>query len=206
MSGLPRPSRGRRASFIGIGAGVEDDLRMLLYLDLMSPYAYLAAARAEALLGERPDFEPVLVGAIFALRGWGSWGLTDARAEGIAECDCRAARYGLPPIKWPPNWPSNSLHAMRVATVAKRAGVAHDVMQAIFRVGFVDGVDIADPEVPDAIAREHGIDPIISQDVKDELRATTEVAYGRGVVGVPCLESEGRIVYGDDRLEELVAT
>ena len=177
---------------------------MRLYLDLMSPYAYLAAARAEALFGERPEFEPVLVGGIFALRGRGSWGLTDARAEGIAECERRAARYGLPPIKWPPNWPSNSLHAMRVATVAKRAGVAHDVMQAIFHVAFVDGVDIADPEVPGAIARAHGVDPIVGQDVKDELRAATEAAYRRGVIGVPCLERDGRIVYGDDRLEELV--
>jgi 2-hydroxychromene-2-carboxylate isomerase len=181
-------------------------VRVVLYLDLMSPYAYLAAARAEALFGERPDFEPVLVGAIFALRGSGSWGLTEARAEGIAECERRAARYGLPPIKWPPNWPSNSLHAMRVATLAKRAGVAHDVMQAIFRVGFVDGVDIADPAVPDAIARQHGIDPTITSDVKDELRAGTEAAYGRGVVGVPCLERDGRIVFGDDPLEAMLAT
>jgi 2-hydroxychromene-2-carboxylate isomerase len=179
---------------------------MVLYLDLMSPYAYLAAARAEALLGERPDFEPVLVGAIFALRGSGSWGLTDARADGMAECDRRATRYGLPPINWPPNWPSNSLHAMRVATLAKRAGAAHDVMQAIFRRAFIDGIDIADPAVADAVAREHDVDPTITQDIKDELRATTEAAYARGVVGVPCLERDGRIVYGDDRLEQLVAT
>lgn len=178
---------------------------MVLYLDLMSPYAYLAAARAEALFGERPDFEPVLVGAIFALRDRGSWGLTDARVAGMAECERRAARYGLPPINWPPNWPSNSLHAMRIATLAKRAGVAHDVMQALFRRAFVDGVDLADPAVSDAAAREHGLDPTITQDVKEELRATTEAAYARGVIGVPCLERDGAIVYGDDRLGELVA-
>ena len=178
---------------------------MTLYLDLMSPYAYLAAARAESVLGERPDFEPVLVGAIFALRGSGSWGLTDARAAGMAECERRAARYGLTPINWPPDWPSNSLHAMRVATLAKRAGRAHDVMQAIFRRGFVDGVDIANPAVSDAVAREHGVDPTITQDVKNELRAATEAAYARGVAGVPCLERNGQVVYGDDRLEELAA-
>lgn len=177
---------------------------MVLYLDLMSPYAYLAAARAEALLGERPDFEPVLVGAIFALRGSGSWGLTNARDAGMAECERRGALYGLPSINWPPNWPSNSLHAMRVATLAKRAGVAHEVMQAIFRHGFVDGVDIADPTVADEVAREHGVDPTITQDVKDELRATTAAAYARGVVGVPCIERDGMVVYGDDRLGELV--
>ncbi|MCP9489212.1 MAG: DsbA family protein [Solirubrobacteraceae bacterium MAG38_C4-C5] len=77
-------------------------------------------------------------------------------------------------------------------------------MQAIFHSGFVDGVDIADPAVADAVARQHGLDPTITQDVKDELRATTEAAYARGVVGVPCLERDGITVYGDDRLEELV--
>lgn len=177
---------------------------MRLYLDLMSPYAYLAAGRCETLLGERPAFEPVLVGAIFALRGSGSWGATDARAAGMAECERRAAAYGLPPIAWPPGWPSNSLHAMRVAVLAKHAGRAEPFMRAVFERAFVDGVDIADPGVVDAIARDHGVDPTVTQEVKDELRARTEAAFARGVIGVPCLERDGTMVFGDDRMEELV--
>ncbi|MEA2171145.1 MAG: hypothetical protein QOF76_4445 [Solirubrobacteraceae bacterium] len=173
---------------------------MVLYLDLMSPYAYLAAARAESVLGERPVFEPVLVGAIFALRGSGSWARTDARADGMAECERRAAAYGLPPMAWVPDWPLNSLHASRLAILAKRAGVVHDFMQATFRRQFVDGVDTSEPAVVDAIAREHGFEPTITQDVKDELRTATEAAYARGVVGVPCLERDGVIVFGDDQL------
>ena len=49
-----------------------------LYYDLGSPYAYLAVARCEHVLGD-VSLEPVLVGAIFAHRGWGSWGVTDER-------------------------------------------------------------------------------------------------------------------------------
>src|SRR4051794_980023 len=102
--------------------GSSEVTMAILYYDLMSPYAYLAAARVETVLGERPRFEPVLVGAIFHLRGSGSWGQTDRRAEGMAECERRAAAYGLPPIAWPDPWPGNSLHAMRVARLATHAG------------------------------------------------------------------------------------
>jgi 2-hydroxychromene-2-carboxylate isomerase len=172
-----------------------------LYFDLMSPYAYLAAARAETVLGERPAFEPVLAGAIFAYRGWGSWALTDKRAEGQAECEARALRYGLPPINWPAVWPGNGLHAMRVAVLAKHAGVVYDYAQAFYRRAFVDGEDPSDPELADAEARRLGVDPVITQEVKDELRTTTEAAYARGVVGVPCIEIDGEIRFGDDQLD-----
>jgi 2-hydroxychromene-2-carboxylate isomerase len=178
---------------------------MKLYFDLMSPYAYLAAARAEAVLGRPPTFEPVLVGAIFALRGSGSWGRTDAREAGMAEIEQRAAQYGLPPVRWPDNWPGNSLHAMRVAVLAKQAGLAEDFAQAVFRRTFVDGVDSSDPAVADAEAARLGFDPTITQAVKDELRATTEAAYERGVIGVPCLEIDGVVHFGDDRLDHLAS-
>ena len=45
-----------------------------------------------AVLGSEVVWEPVLLGAIFAARGFGSWALTDARAAGIEEVERRAAR------------------------------------------------------------------------------------------------------------------
>ena len=48
----------------------------LLFYDLGSPYAYLAVARAERVLGTPPELRPVLLGAIFAVRGHGSWSAT----------------------------------------------------------------------------------------------------------------------------------
>lgn len=50
-----------------------------LYFGLGSPYAYLAIARADAVFGCAPDLQPVLLGAIFKLRGWGSWSQTAQR-------------------------------------------------------------------------------------------------------------------------------
>jgi 2-hydroxychromene-2-carboxylate isomerase len=45
----------------------------ILYFDLGSPYAYLAMQRAPSILRLAPETEPVLLGAIFARRGFGSW-------------------------------------------------------------------------------------------------------------------------------------
>src|SRR4051794_16398194 len=80
-----------------------------LYVDLGSPYAYLAVARAPGVLGSAPVLRPVLLGAIFRARGSGSWARTEGRAAGIAEVERRAAAYGLPPLRWPTVWPGNGL-------------------------------------------------------------------------------------------------
>jgi|tagenome__1003787_1003787.scaffolds.fasta_scaffold17790688_2 2-hydroxychromene-2-carboxylate isomerase len=55
-------------------------LSVALYFDLGSPYAYLAVLPAEVVLGRPPDLEPVLLGAIFGLRGHRSWSQTAERA------------------------------------------------------------------------------------------------------------------------------
>jgi 2-hydroxychromene-2-carboxylate isomerase len=67
-----------------------------LFYDLGSPYGYLAVARAPAVLGGDPELVPVLLGAIFAERGHGSWSQTDSRAENVTEVERRAREYGLP--------------------------------------------------------------------------------------------------------------
>jgi 2-hydroxychromene-2-carboxylate isomerase len=183
-----------------------------LFYDLGSPYAYLAVERAERVLGVAPVLRPVLLGAIFAARGHGSWSQTPARAEGIAEVERRAAAYGLPPVRWPPGWPPNTLHAMRAAVWAERQGAGAPFALAAFRRAFAAGADLADVAVLASAADDAGLpgrdlaDAIADAAVKDELRARTEAALALGVRGVPTLRAGGRLLYGDDRLEEASAT
>ena len=44
-----------------------------------------------------------------------------------------------------------------------------------------------------------------TQGVKDALRAATEEAAGRGVIGVPTVVVGDEVYWGDDRLEEAAA-
>lgn len=180
-----------------------------LSFDLGSPYAYLAVDRAERVLGAPVELEPVLLGGIFRLRGSGSWSQTPAREERIAELEARAARYGLPPLRWPPGWPGDGLTAMRAATWARREGLGEPFARAAFGHAFARGEDIHGPEALAAIAAEVGLDgaalpaAVADPEIKAALRATTDAAWEAGVRGVPTLRSPGgRLYYGDDRLEE----
>jgi 2-hydroxychromene-2-carboxylate isomerase len=183
------------------------DSRPILYYDLGSPYAYLAVERATGVLGVEPRLEPILVGGIFAQRGYGSWAHTAERSRRIAEVEARAERYGLPPVSWPPRWPNNTLNAMRAAIWADRIGEGRRFALAAFRHAFTEGADLSRRGAVVAVAVSVGLpgeqilEAIGRQETKDALREATARAWNRGVVGVPCLEVEGEVFYGDDRLE-----
>jgi 2-hydroxychromene-2-carboxylate isomerase len=182
-----------------------------LYYDLGSPYSYLSVERAHAVLPAPPALQPILVGAIFNHRGWGSWGHMDTRAAHVAEIEARAARYGLPPVAWPPGWPNDTLGAMRATVWAQRDHGAGDAFaRAAFRAAFARGVDLADVDALVAVAATvEGLPAadlpaaIADPTVKAALRAVTDAALALGVPGVPTLAlDDGRLLFGDDRLEE----
>lgn len=179
----------------------------VLYFDLMSPYAYLAVERVASVLPEPPELEPVLLGAIFKVRGSGSWAHTALRNTRIAEIEARAKRYGLPPLAWPRTWPSDSLPAMRAATWAKEQGRGEEFAKAVFRAQFVRGHDGHDIELLAACADEAGLDRGETADaiqhpaVKQRLRDATDAAWQAGVRGVPTLVAGDAVYFGDDQLE-----
>ena len=183
------------------------------HYDLMSPYAYLAAARLDSVLPRPPEWQPVLLGAIFGLTGRSSWALGDyeRRRRGMADVERRAAAYGLPPLRWPDPWPTSSLAAMRAAIHAKRIGAEREFAAAAWRTAFGDGRDLGDARNVLIAAEAAGLDPseveaaIADPSVKDELRAVTNAAHARGVFGVPTLTVGDEVFWGDDRLEDAAA-
>ena len=178
----------------------------MLYFDLASPYAYLAVARAPAVLPEPPELEPILLGAIFGLRGSGSWAHTANRETGMAEIEARAHRYGLPPLRWPDPWPVNSLSAMRVATWAKAQGRVEAFAREAYRAEFVQGANLADLAVLQECAEAAGLAADIGEvvqrsEIKLQLREATSAAWEAGVRGAPTLVVNATVFYGDDQLE-----
>jgi 2-hydroxychromene-2-carboxylate isomerase len=180
-----------------------------LFLDVGSPYAWLAAERvARGELGDEVVWEPVLLGAIFVSRGWGSWSETDAREDGMREVERRAALYGLGPVRWPEPWPGNTLLAMRAAVAACERGAGRAFLLAALRLGFREGRDLSSADAVAEAASTAGIEEeallaaAATPEVKAGLRERTDAAIALGVRGVPSVVVGGQALWGDDRLEE----
>jgi 2-hydroxychromene-2-carboxylate isomerase len=182
-----------------------------LYLDLGSPYAYLAFERAPALLGAVPELRPIVLGPVFAHRGSDTWGRSPQRAQHMAEVERRAAAYGLPPVAWAPGWPQNTLYAMRAVLWGARHGRGDEVVRQGFRAAFVQGRDLSDLATLRAVADAAGLpadeleDAIADPAIKEELRQRTTAAIALGVRGVPVVQVGDALFYGDDRLEDAAA-
>jgi 2-hydroxychromene-2-carboxylate isomerase len=185
--------------------------RPVFFYDLGSPYAYLAAERINSVLPVVPIWQPILLGGIWKVTGGGSWALTDARQQGMAEVEARAERRGLQALRWPPEWPNNTLTAMRAAIYAQKGGRAVAFSLAAFRQAFAAGRDLSETDsvlLAGAACELHPralLKGIESTAVKEGLRRATDDAVDRGVVGVPTVAVGDRLFFGDDRLEEAAA-
>ncbi len=173
------------------------------YFDVGSPYVYLSTAR---LALDDVEWKPISLGGLFKLTGRSSWGLSDTREAGMAEIEARAARYGLPSVRWPEPWPGHYLGAMRGCLVADEGGVLTAFARTALQMGFVEGRDLSlVDEVLEAAARvgldpEHVRERITAPEIKQRLIAETAAAHARGVFGVPTLGVGERLLWGDDQL------
>ena len=182
------------------------------FYDLNSPYAYLAAHRVDGVVPGDVEWVPIAFGPLLVATKRVPWSLTPGEREpGMRECERRAAARGLPPIVWPEGWPaeSYSVDGARAALVGRRHGKVREVTFALYARVFGEGARLNDPALLDAVGEETGIpdlrDRVKADDVKQELRAITEDAIERGVRGIPTLEIGGRLLWGDDRLDEAAA-
>jgi 2-hydroxychromene-2-carboxylate isomerase len=184
----------------------------LFFFGAMSPYSWFAAERIERLL-PAAQWRGVLAGAIFKANGRISWGLTERRSDGIADCEARAQAHGLGPIHWPEPWPTSDLLVARAMAFADRSETGQgDGLKpfalAAMRLAFLEGADLGDPAAVLEAGRRTGIDAeelesaLTDPDVKDALRGTTDEALALGVFGVPTVAVGQVLFWGDDRLQE----
>jgi len=184
----------------------------VFYFDLGSPYAYLTAERISGLFTdaelEQPEWQPILLGGLFARFGRDSWANGPDREAGLHEVERRAQAYALPPIRWPDPFPGNMLTAMRTATFAKEIGRTVSFSLAAFRQAFAAGRDLSDPDNVFIAAASSELHPrslqtaIAREAIKSRLREATDRAGDLGVVGVPAVVVGDQVFWGDDRLEE----
>jgi 2-hydroxychromene-2-carboxylate isomerase len=195
------------------------------FFGAMSPYSWFVAERIEQLLPQA-RWRGVLAGAIFKANDRVSWGLTERREQGIADCETRADAHGLGPIRWPDQWPTTDLLIARAMvyteqlaqspirtaagspTATTHEGLLKPFALAAMRMAFLEGADLADADAVVEAGRRTGIDAselrdaLQAAEIKDALRRATDEALALGVFGVPTVVVGQRLFWGDDRLEQ----
>ncbi len=178
----------------------------LFYFGAMSPYSWFAAERISTLLPEA-RWQGVCAGAIFKANGRTSWGLTENREQGMADCEQRAAQHGLGSIRWPDPWPTSDLTVARAMVWADGQGQLKPYALAAMRISFLEGADLGELSAVQEAARRAGLDPgelaeaVASEEVKAKLREVGDRALAAGVFGVPSIVIGEELYWGDDTLE-----
>jgi 2-hydroxychromene-2-carboxylate isomerase len=183
----------------------------LFFLGAMSPYSWFAAERISRVLPDA-SWRGVLAGAVFKANDRVSWGLTERRDQGIADCEARAKAHGLGPIRWPDPWPTSDLLVARAMVYAESRGLLERYALSAMRLCFLEGQDLGEMESVLGAGERVGIEraeletALADREIKHRLRAQTDEVLALGVFGVPTVVVGTELFWGDDRLEDAAAS
>jgi 2-hydroxychromene-2-carboxylate isomerase len=180
-----------------------------IYWDFSSPFAYLGSTQAEAIAkkhGASLVWQPMLLGGVFRAIGQADVPLftwSDAKKKYYYEDMHRWAAYWGVPFKFPSNFPTNSLKALRVyLALPEERRAAYRART--FHAYWAEDRNIADDAVlGELIGDDREAILARTQDpaVKKALVDATEHAVKAGVFGAPTWVVDGKeLFWGQDRL------
>ena len=184
------------------------------YFSTISPYAYLAGDRLEAIAarhGASITYKPVDVVALFARTGGTAPAdrhpvRMDYRAQDLLR---QAKKSGMAFNLKPAHWPTNAApSSYAIIAAQKEGGNVGGLVQAILRACWVEDKDIAEDGVIRACLEQAGFDPALA-DRGLLLGAETyprnlEEAVEAGAFGSPFyITDDGARFFGQDRLDYL---
>lgn len=187
-----------------------DDSSIRFYFSFRSPYAWLAAERLEAELGDLGVAVELL--PIYPTRDVfpNDPAAIPEKIAYIVQDIRRLTRERGLTVRFPP--PADPDWALSHAAMlhAQRHGNGHALMLELFRKRFTEGLDLgADAVIADA-ARAARLDPdaVVSAAHSDELRAQAAAGWRRGaerdgIFGVPSFVYAGKLYWGQDRMHFL---
>lgn len=171
-----------------------------LFFDLADPGTYLAAERADRLLGD-VEWRPVPAEVALSRR---------AAVMPESEAEHRAAATGMP-LVWPEHPGRPVRGAMRAAAYATEQGRGAPFVLAAVRLAFCGGFDLEDPEVLAEAAAAAGLGPRACLDAardasRDaEMERTAARLAAAGADRMPALSVGGTLFCGEARIAEAVA-
>ncbi|MEP1520966.1 MULTISPECIES: 2-hydroxychromene-2-carboxylate isomerase [Rhodobacterales] len=186
------------------------------YFATLSPYAYLAGMRMEAVAkkhGATVTYKPLDLMTLF-----GRTGGTPPKDRHISRIEYRAIElerqsqklgmdFNLKPSHWPTNMAPSSY---AIIAAQKTGGDVGALTHAFLRACWAEEKDIAQDDVIRACLESAGFDPALADSdlmgSADTYAANLEEAYANGVFGAPfyVVDGAGRF-WGQDKIDDLDA-
>ncbi len=184
------------------------------WFDFASTYSYLSAMRIEkaaSAKGVSVEWNPFLLGPIFADQGWNNspFNLYPAKGKYMwRDMERLCAARGLP-LRRPDPFPQNSLKAARLVLATDLQDRAK-LVRAIFDAEFGNGLDISDESVLSNCLISSGLpsdfmDRTQTPDIKNALFGQVDRAKTLGIFGAPSYIVGDELYWGDDRLDEALS-
>lgn len=183
------------------------------YADPISPYVYIAWHRLVALQQVRPGLtlrvRPVLLAALLGYFGQlGPAEIAPKRVFTFKDILRRCDQLGLP-LRGPATHPFNPLTALRAVIAAPEVDRGR-ALGAIVDAGWGRGIDMADPDALREALGHVGLDghallaATADPAIKQSLIDATNSAAARGVFGVPTFAVAEELVFGQDRVPDVI--
>ncbi|MDX2210740.1 MAG: 2-hydroxychromene-2-carboxylate isomerase [Sphingopyxis sp.] len=187
--------------------------------DVGGPNGYLVHRVLPAFCAEhgaRAEYVPVLLGGLFKATGNRPplMRYADAPAKWAyeqLEFDRFIQANGINRFRMNPNFPPNSLQAMRAIVGAKALDCQEEAIEA-FMVGVWETeLNLGDRDAVEAHLNAAGLDGAAllaradEPEVKAELIANTEAAVARGAFGIPTFFVGDEMFFGKERLGQVAA-
>ena len=186
---------------------------LTFWFDVHSPWVYLASFRVGDLarkhgldLRWRPLHLPRLLDEIGGVKPLEA---TPARVAWFRQDILDHAELLGVPLRYHPQYPLRNSRALRACILAEEQGKAEGFVCRVLKGYWAEAADITDLDQLARWGEESGLDPqavkaaALSEDYKLKLDVNTAEANGRGVIGVPTIDTGSRLYFGNDRLDLL---
>ena len=180
------------------------------YFDISSPYSYLAHTQIrkyEKETGDKINYMPIFLGGLHRLADITAPGLNPLRGKYlIKDLKLFADKYK---IKYQFNryFPIKTIQIMRGAIVAGQSDYFQNYIDKFFIAAWVDSLNLNDEKIFEKFLKNMDINysdfiqKLSNPKIKDELKDRTDTAFKKGIFGAPTFVVNGKMFWGQDRLE-----
>ena len=177
------------------------------YFDFISPYSYLAHKKIINLKKRNIfNYKAILLGGLHNLGGITAPAFNERKMKNMKnDCILIAKKNGIN-FKWNEKFPINSLNLMRGFIFIDK-NKKDKFFDTCFEAYWQNNIDISLEENVKKILFDCKIDEnsfksaIQNNEIKDELKNLTNLAFKKDIFGAPTFVVNNKIFWGQDRLE-----